>query len=253
MSDAAPLGADPNVGWKFHLNFDVDNPATTTRVEQFARALEAEGSLLAFKVGSGGGKATGDNRKEATLYAGSMANALAVAERLESELGDILLPPDRATMRDDVPMTKTGKTWARFTALAGLSGSYHQYGSRGICHLKADMQPTAWGGQPDPEHARANALNALEADFGSYFTGADRELDGILARSDRVERAGTRTVFGWDPADDVTRDVTLNADELQWWRALPAAAWDGAPHATPQAPEPWWVEAPERDYGIGLA
>lgn len=202
MSVTPEQRANPSLGWKIHLNFDVDDAAVADRVRAYAANLEARGEIATFKIGDGGGKATGENRKEATLYCGSLENIMAVGQAIEHDLATILLPPDRETMSHDLPLTARGLVWGRFTAMYQPTDKYHQYGAHGIPYLKDDMAAALWG-TPDLKATFHRALNELSTDFGELFAGPQREITTLLARGALVDEFGTERVFGWSKAADV--------------------------------------------------
>lgn len=142
-------------GWKLHL--------ATDKPEEVAKILKDLG--LAHKVGRSGGQ----EGKDLTVYIGSKDKAAEVARAIEEKAGHLLNEPHGDTLKDDV--TFGGKVMGRFDTGKHEHG-FHQYGSQGIPHLAADMDP--WNKPPVAE-ARARAHAELVKRYGEFYTGTQQE------------------------------------------------------------------------------
>jgi hypothetical protein len=214
----------PELGWRFHLSLNARQPHALHRFEACAQRLLAQRSIAGFRFGSGGITAAPDSSR-VTVFAGDLLNAVALAAELEYELSGLLLPTQTSVMRTHLPMTPTGRSWARFATNPHPENRFSDEGARGICFLKADSQPAQWGGEPDPEIAHRNALLALQAEYRSFFAGPNFELGDIIERGRRVEREGSRAIFGWDPTPEPRQDLGLDVPARAWWEALPGRGW----------------------------
>ncbi len=136
------------VGWKFHL--------ATDRPEEVSRVLSDLG--YKHKVGRSGGQ----EGKDLTVYVGSRATAEEAARRIHQGAGGLLKEPFGETLKDD--MLFAPGVMGRFDT-GRAEKDFHQYGSRGVPYLAADMDPF----NPPPPGALGRAHTALQKRFGEFY------------------------------------------------------------------------------------
>ncbi len=171
--------ASQGKGWKFHLNFDAQDPAKVQTVGNFLTAMEECGAITAFKIGKGGGKESDAPGKEATVYIGHRNKANAMAPIIEEALGGVLDDPEGDALKDDVVFTPLVR--GRFE-ITNLDPEFHQYGAKGHPLLRDDMrgspqwQRTSMVDEQDSarfkKEATARANSCLKERYGVFYTGS---------------------------------------------------------------------------------
>lgn len=163
-TDIERLGA----GWKLHLNFDAEDPIKVATVDTVLDSLQLGKRILQYKIGHGGGRASGAPGKEATVYIGSRDNAEIVARYIGQVLDPVLDPPEGDTLHDDRPFGEAGtKVMGRFD-IGRYDRDFHQYGPNGLPLLNQDVDP--WN-KIDRDAAIARAEAALVSRYGEFYTG----------------------------------------------------------------------------------
>lgn len=179
-------------GWKLHLNVSKVN------------AQKVHEWLWKTGVGYKYGRSSGQNGKDFTIYVGSRRDANEIADRLASEIADLISPPTSDTLRDDIPLTETSGSVVvgRFDTNRQRVGErqvdFNQYGGNGVPFMDRDYNEIAgisvWGSEEEKESLpakiqqateRANAI--LVKAFGDYFTGegdTDSKVDSTTPTPD---------------------------------------------------------------------
>ena len=158
------------VGWKIHLSVvpDINNPLTAEVANFTAK------KRYVFKVGRGGT----EQQKGMTIYIGDRDTLEDFARELMERFGEKIPEPQGDILIDDVQIE--GRVWARFENVIDLARNpvtpdgfprYHQYGSKGLPYLGSDVAKSLWGEAPSREIKLKNARQALESDYGAFFTG----------------------------------------------------------------------------------
>lgn len=163
------INNDPNIGWKLHLSFDINN---TDMVSLFLSYLQKWYGIH-FKIG----RSSGQTGKDATIYCGSKKNAQYIADLIKEEIGHHLQHPHGDAMIDDVLFND--KVAGRFTTVRG--GKFHQYGGQGIPYIGSDMMESVWHDKDWDKNLwrkssfdRADKL--LREEYGTYYTGRKKTI-----------------------------------------------------------------------------
>jgi|GEM_PF-4101210 len=164
-------------GWKLHLNFDPKDPDKLKAIDTLLNGLTKYGAVSSFKLGHGGGKASGQPGKEATLYVGHHDMAVAVASILEDHLLGVLDGPEGDVLVDDVPFSE--HVAGRFD-IGRIDPEIHQYGARGHGLLDDDVGSMFWERRVLSEtqynqlkaQAAARADETLRERYGAFYAGA---------------------------------------------------------------------------------
>jgi hypothetical protein len=149
-----------NNGWKLHLNFDHTNEQVKKKIRAVLMELLAFNLIYDFKIGGGGGVEFGAPGKEATVYIGHGYAAKKVAEYLQENIADVLLPPEGDALTDDILLTSL--VAGRFCIDDGVV--FHQYGGLGVPYLMNSVKRREGG-----EEARDKAYRLLEERYGDFF------------------------------------------------------------------------------------
>jgi hypothetical protein len=179
-----PTDADPEVadsirselerqglGWKLHLNFDATDRTKVAAVSDTLARLQEDAKITTYKIGHGGGKASGAPGKEATVYVGPRDKAEYVARIIGSLLDPVLDLPEGDTLYDDRPFGETGtKVMGRFD-IERHDPDFLQYGRGGVPLLKRDGD--RWNLR-ERSVAMAAAEETLRVRYGPYYTGTTR-------------------------------------------------------------------------------
>lgn len=176
-------------GWKLHLMLRPGISATDRMsVNQTLTKLKGASKIGTFKMGNA------EYGKDITVYVGSLDASRVVAAFLQEKFDHLLLDPSKQTMtheNGDVEKPQqlntdiwiTDKIMARFTpdqAPAEIMTKWDRYGGVGIPWLKVhtmEIVQRAWNQEKSmishEERKRndAESYNALEAVYGSTFTG----------------------------------------------------------------------------------
>lgn len=143
---------DKHAGWKLHLASD--------KPEYVSRWLKDRG--YTHKVGR-----SGQEGKDLTVYIGSKADTIRVADDIENNIAHLLNDPHGETLTDDIAFTN--KVWGRFS-VSQVDTEFHQYGSEGIPYLNDDMARRGRG-DIDANTARQNADRILRERYGEFYSG----------------------------------------------------------------------------------
>ena len=162
------VARERGLGWKLHLNFDPTNPEAVAKIKTFLEQTDPR-VVRSFKFG----RASDQSGKEATVYVGPKDSAAAIATEIETELGEILLPPEGDALIDDIAFTPN--VMGRFE-ISGVEPDFHQYGGHGIPYLdeheKSIRRAKIWGGQAvDENSAYQEADRILKDRYGAFYTG----------------------------------------------------------------------------------
>ncbi len=167
-------------GWKFHLNFDAENPVKVESIQKVLTTLKGHELITAFKIGKGGGKADGQPGKEATVYVGHRDKAEAVAPFIDEILAGFLDMPEGDALQDDIPFSE--RVMGRFE-VTDLDPDFHQYGAKGHAVLDQDVSDfifkyMANKAVSETEKTKVwsdmavKADEALQARYGVFYTGS---------------------------------------------------------------------------------
>ena len=175
--------AEAGSGWKFHLNFNAEDPDIAQQVGLILEYLRYQGCITAFKIGDGGGKKAGQPGKEATAYIGHREKANLVAPLIEQLLNNVLDNPEGDALEDDIYFG--AHVMGRFEVTA-IDNTFRQYGAKGYPFCKKDFDyllelhdRLEW---KDPEvneqniadaqgEAEAHAHEILVKRYGNFYTG----------------------------------------------------------------------------------
>lgn len=170
--------AEKAAGWKFHLNFDAEDLPTVLEIGTFLTALAEQGVISRFKIGKGGGKASGQPGKEATVYVGHRDKANLVAPIIEEALGAILDPPEGTALDDDIPFTE--HVMGRFE-ISRIDFSFHQYGAKGHPRMNEDIDKILMSEYHNLDEVARRQLReemvtradaVLRQRFATFYTGS---------------------------------------------------------------------------------
>lgn len=151
-------------GWKLHLNVSNENEDAVNKYLTDKVKNKIDGGVK-FKKGK-----SSQAGKSFTVYVGSRDKAMAVAQQINAEIGNLLLEAEGDVLKDDVNFD--GKVWGRFD-IGPVDKEFHQYGIAGIPFLNDDMGNLSFGGRTDSkiEEAKNKAHNILVARYGEFYTG----------------------------------------------------------------------------------
>lgn len=165
-------------GWKLHLNVAPENKVAVDE------ALKAMGVMYKMDRAV-------DPYKDFTVYLGSRDSANAMADKLNGELGDLLLPHRADVIVEDMPFN--AKVIGRFD-IGKADSRFHQYGDNGVPAFIDDVRNMI--GTTPAEHAEAfkksaeRAKKTLTRDYGEYFTGTGKQVpEGIVLPAPKAMRA----------------------------------------------------------------
>lgn len=170
-----------NQGWKIHLNVAPENRVI---VEEWLRKqgmydhtqqeawAGADKGIPLFKSG----RNSGQEGKDFTVYIGERDSANTLAELINSQLGDKILPASGDALTDDMPLS--GNIVGRFD-IAGFDREFHQYGSQGVPYFQDDMAELTFGGG-NKNAMRMKANTELMKRYGTYYAGSQQPKQSTL-------------------------------------------------------------------------